>query len=62
MEHAVLQSTRLYLPYEMSRIIARALQLAHGRHKSQKVDNGNHNSDNENARNQISDPHLRQTN
>ena len=34
MEHAVLQSTRLYLPFEMSRIISRALQLAHGRHRS----------------------------
>jgi len=34
MEHAVLQSTRLHLPFEMSRIIARALQLAYTRHKS----------------------------
>ncbi|MCG3087361.1 spore protease YyaC [Sporosarcina cyprini] len=32
MEHAVLQSTRLHLSFEMSRIIARALQLAYGRH------------------------------
>ena len=31
MEHAVLQSTRLYLPFEMSRTIARALQLAYNR-------------------------------
>ena len=31
MEHAVLQSTRLHLPFEMSRIIARALQLAYKR-------------------------------
>ncbi|MFS0575827.1 spore protease YyaC [Sporosarcina sp. 179-K 3D1 HS] len=31
MEHAVLQSTRLHLPYEMSRVIARALQLAYNR-------------------------------
>ena len=62
MEHAVLQSTRLYLPFEMSRIIARALQLAYGRHKSKKVDNRNHNSNNKNTRNQISDSHFRQTN
>ena len=33
MEHAVLQSTRLYLPFEMSRTIARALQLAYNRSK-----------------------------
>ncbi|MBE1556513.1 spore protease YyaC [Sporosarcina limicola] len=34
MEHAVLQSTRLHLPFEMSRVVARALQLAYGRHHS----------------------------
>ncbi|WP_203248278.1 spore protease YyaC [Sporosarcina beigongshangi] len=34
MEHAVLQSTRLHLPFEMSRIIAKALQLAYNRYKS----------------------------
>lgn len=34
MEHAVLQSTRLHLPFEMSRIVTRALQLAYGRSKS----------------------------
>lgn len=33
MEHAVLQSTRLHLPFEMSRTIARALQLAYNRSK-----------------------------
>lgn len=31
MEHAVLQSTRLHLPFEMSKTLARALQLAHSR-------------------------------
>ena len=31
MEHAVLQSTRLHLPFEMSRTIARAFQLAYSR-------------------------------
>jgi len=36
MEHAVLQSTRLHLPFEMSRTLSRALQLAHSRSKSQK--------------------------
>lgn len=39
MEHAVLQSTRLHLPFEMSRILARALQLAYNRSKSENVDN-----------------------
>ncbi|WP_210471439.1 spore protease YyaC [Sporosarcina sp. 6E9] len=33
MEFAVLQSTRLHLPFEMSRTIARALQLAYNRSK-----------------------------
>ncbi len=31
MEHAVLQSTRLHLPFEMSKVIGRALQLAYRR-------------------------------
>lgn len=39
MEHAVLQSTRLHLPFEMSRILTRALQLAYSRYYSQKVNN-----------------------
>lgn len=34
MEQAVLQSTRLHLPFEMSRILARSLQLAHSRFNS----------------------------
>lgn len=34
MEQAVLQSTRLHLPFEMSRIISRSLQLAYGRFKT----------------------------
>lgn len=34
MEHAVLQSTRLHLPFEMSRTLSRALQLAYSRSKS----------------------------
>lgn len=34
MEHAVLQSTRLHIPFEMSRILARALQLAYSRSQS----------------------------
>ena len=35
MEHAVLQSTRLHLPFEMSRTLSRALKLAHSRFTSQ---------------------------
>lgn len=34
MEHAVLQSTRLHLPFEMSRTLSRALQLAYNRFKN----------------------------
>lgn len=62
MEHAVLQSTRLYLPYEMSRTIARALQLAHGRRKSKEVYDSDGNSNNQDARNQIGNSHFSQTN
>lgn len=39
MDHAVLQSTRLHLPFEMSRTLTRALQLAYSRYYSQKVNN-----------------------
>lgn len=49
MEHAVLQSTRLHLPFKMSQIIARALQLAYSRYHSNKVDNGHNNSYYKNA-------------
>lgn len=35
MEHTVLQSTRLHLPFEMSRTLSRALKLAHSRFTSQ---------------------------
>lgn len=31
MEHAVLQSTRLHLPFEMSKVLAQSIQLAHRR-------------------------------
>ncbi|AOV06363.1 spore protease YyaC [Sporosarcina ureilytica] len=41
MEHAVLQSTRLHLPFEMSRILSRALQLAYSRYRSKKMYDGN---------------------
>ncbi|MCG7345794.1 spore protease YyaC [Sporosarcina sp. ACRSL] len=34
MEQAVLQSTRLHIPFEMSRVISRSLQLAYGRFKT----------------------------
>lgn len=50
MEHAVLQSTRLHLPFEMSRILARALQLAYSRYQSKIVNDGNNNSYYKNAR------------
>lgn len=50
MEHAVLQSTRLHIPFEMSRIVARALQLAYSRTQSSKMDNRHHKTDNNNTR------------
>ncbi|WP_082786778.1 spore protease YyaC [Sporosarcina psychrophila] len=62
MEHAVLQSTRLYLPYEMSRTIARALQLAHGRLNSKEVYDSNSNSNNKDTWNQVGNSHFSQTN
>lgn len=34
MEHAVLQSTRLHLPFHMSKVLARALQLAYSRSRT----------------------------
>lgn len=37
MEHAVLQSTRLHLPFEMSRTLSRALKLAHSRFTSKQT-------------------------
>ena len=62
MEHAVLQSTRLYLPYEMSRTIARALQLAHGRRKSKEVNDSNSNSNYKDTWNKVGNSHFSQTN
>ncbi len=50
MEHAVLQSTRLHLSFEMSRILARALQLAYSRYHSQEMNNRNNYTDNQYAR------------
>ncbi|MFD1928366.1 spore protease YyaC [Sporosarcina siberiensis] len=44
MEHAVLQSTRLHLPFEMSRTLSRALLLAYNRSKSECIDNRYNNS------------------
>lgn len=46
MEHSVLQSTRLHLPFEMSRILSRALQLSYSRHRSKKIYNRNNDTDN----------------
>ncbi|WP_082731994.1 spore protease YyaC [Sporosarcina sp. HYO08] len=62
MEHAVLQSTRLHLPFEMSRILTRSLQLAFSRYQSKHVNNRHNDTDNSNAWNQIRNTHLRQSN
>ncbi|MCZ2259042.1 spore protease YyaC [Sporosarcina sp. G11-34] len=51
MEHAVLQSTRLHLPFEMSRTLALALQLASNRSQSQCINNSYDNTYNENTGN-----------
>ncbi|AXI00666.1 spore protease YyaC [Sporosarcina sp. PTS2304] len=61
MEQAVLQSTRLYLPFEMSRMIGRALQLAHHRQKSEDVYNRYNESHYTNPWNKIRYPNLSQT-
>lgn len=60
MEQAVLQSTRLQLPFEMSRIIGRALQLAHHRQTSKSVYDRHDDRNDRNARNEVRHPHLRQ--
>lgn len=62
MEHAVLQSTRLHLSFEMSRTIARSLQLAYGRTSTKRMDNRDDDSHYYNARNQISYPNFRNSN
>lgn len=41
MEHNVLQSTRLYLSFEMSRILARAIHLAYNRFQSKQINDQN---------------------
>lgn len=51
MAHTVLQNTRLHLPYEMSRVIARAMQLAYSRSKSNIVKNRHDNRYNTYSRN-----------
>ncbi|WP_153721526.1 spore protease YyaC [Sporosarcina cascadiensis] len=60
MEQAVLQSTRLHLPFEMSRIIGRALQLAHHRQKSESIDNRHGNRHYGDSRNEVRYPDFRQ--
>lgn len=59
MEHAVLQNTRLHLSFEMSRILARALQLAYSRYYSQKMNNRNNYTDDQYARHQIGNSNFR---
>lgn len=54
MEHAVLQSTRLHLPFEMSRIIARSLQLAYSRTSAKQMDKRYNDAYYDDTRNQIS--------
>ena len=44
MEHAVLQSTRLYLPFEMSKILSRAIQLTYSRYHSKEVQHRHNNA------------------
>lgn len=44
MEHAVLQSTRLHLPFTMSKTLTRALHLAYSRYRSKQIINNRHNN------------------
>lgn len=60
MEQAVLQSTRLQLPFEMSRIIGRALQLAHHRQTSKSIHDRHDDRHDRNAWNEVRHTHLRQ--
>lgn len=60
MEQAVLQSTRLHLPFEMSRMIGRALQLAHHRQTSKSINNRHQDGNYTNTRDKIRHTHLRQ--
>lgn len=61
MEQAVLQSTRLHLPFEMSKMIGRALQLAHHRKQSERIDNRHNDRHYTNPWNEISYSDFRQT-
>lgn len=60
MEQAVLQSTRLHVPFEMSRIIGRALQLAHHRQTSKHIYDRSDNADDRNSWNEVRYPDFRQ--
>ncbi|PIC99329.1 MULTISPECIES: spore protease YyaC [unclassified Sporosarcina] len=60
MEQAVLQSTRLHLPFEMSRMIGRALQLAHHRQPSKSIYNRNDDRNYRNTWDKVGYPNFRQ--
>ncbi|WP_153733041.1 spore protease YyaC [Sporosarcina obsidiansis] len=60
MEQAVLQSTRLHLPFEMSRMIGRALQLAHHRQSSKSINNRDNYGNYTDSWDKVRHAHLRQ--
>lgn len=49
MEHAVLQSTRLHIPFKMSQIVSRSLQLAYSRYHSKEMHSRHNNTYHENT-------------
>ncbi|SEJ56270.1 putative sporulation protein YyaC [Bhargavaea ginsengi] len=56
----VLQNTRLHLPFMMSRVTARAISLACCRHETKPVQESGYESHDEDARDEIGHPDLRQ--
>lgn len=54
MEMLVLQNTRLHISYAMAEKLSRALLLAAHRYSLKRIDDGNHDADNDNTRQQVS--------
>lgn len=53
MEMLVLQNTRLHISYAMAEKLSRALLLAAHRYSLKRIDDGNHNTDNDDTRQQV---------
>lgn len=59
MEMLVLQNTRLHISYAMAEKLARAFILASHRYLLKRIEEGDHNTDNENTRQQVSSLDVR---